>query len=86
MGQGRGSAIGCIAVAKVVAGIQTQQQKQQRVGTTALEEDSSLTTDGEGEKVRREILDAERKVGVQRLCVVRDAGERVGRLARWEVV
>ncbi len=86
LGQGRGSAIGCIAVAKVVAGIQTQQQKQQRVGTTALEEDSSLTTDGEGEKVRREILDAERKVGVQRLCVVRDAGERVGRLARWEVV
>ncbi|KAL8908100.1 MAG: hypothetical protein Q9171_005594 [Xanthocarpia ochracea] len=94
LGQGRGSAIGCIAVAKVVVGVQTQHQQQQeekkkkQVGTAALE-DSSLTTDGKGEKVRKEILDAERKVGklgVQRLCVVRDAGQRVGRLARWEVV
>ncbi|KAL8859851.1 MAG: hypothetical protein Q9178_003684 [Gyalolechia marmorata] len=92
LGQGRGSAIGCIAVAKVVEGIQTQQQQQEKkkkqVGTAALEEDSSLTTDGEGEMVmKKEIVDAERKVGgVQRLCVVRDAGQRVGRLARWEVV
>ncbi|KAL8926268.1 MAG: hypothetical protein Q9172_001862 [Xanthocarpia lactea] len=94
LGQGRGSAIGCIAVAKVVVGgIQTQQQQQEeknskQTGTAAaLEEDSLLTTtDGEGEMVRKEIMDVERMVGVQRLCVVRDAGEKVGRLARWEVV
>ncbi|KAL8808541.1 MAG: hypothetical protein Q9182_000092 [Xanthomendoza sp. 2 TL-2023] len=78
LGQGKGRAVGCIAVAKVrVAGVGVRL------------EESVTTTDGENEEVLKRVDGLEAGIGrkmVGRLCVVRDAGERVGRLARWELV
>lgn len=85
LGQGKGSAIGSIAIAKVA--MQSKVEGRGKTVTPGVGE--SLTTDGESERVKGEIEELERGLGrkvVQRLCVVRNAGERVGRLARWEVV
>ncbi|KAL9588774.1 MAG: hypothetical protein Q9203_002428 [Teloschistes exilis] len=86
LGQGKGSAVGSIAIAKVAT---TQSKGSGRGKTVTPGVGESLTTDGESERVRGEIEEFERKLGrktVQRLCVVRNAGESVGRLARWEIV
>ncbi|KAI4218672.1 MAG: hypothetical protein L6R36_008822 [Xanthoria steineri] len=88
LGLGKGSAIGNIALAKVVPS-QQQQQPQQPSTKTVTKDDDSSTTDGKGEATRREIAGLETKMGkkmVSRLCVVRDAGQTVGRLAKWELV
>ncbi|KAL8790624.1 MAG: hypothetical protein Q9213_000471 [Squamulea squamosa] len=82
LGQGKGSAIGCIAIAKVVH-LPPQEKPAMAVGEGV---GDSLTTDGEGEKMGKEIAVLEKKLGkkvVQRLCIIRDAGQSVGRLARW---
>lgn len=81
LGLGRGGAIGCIALSKIM-------QAQQQRSTDAETVEDSLTTDGEGEKMRMEVAELEKRLGkkvVRRLCVVRDAGQSVGRLARWEL-
>ncbi|KAI4249949.1 MAG: hypothetical protein LQ352_005467 [Teloschistes flavicans] len=90
LGQGKGSAIGSIAIAKVVAQSKVSVSgKTVTPGVGATGNGDSLTTDGENERLRSEIEELERKLGrktVQKLCVVRNAGESVGRLAKWEVV
>ncbi|KAL8773464.1 MAG: hypothetical protein Q9209_001568 [Squamulea sp. 1 TL-2023] len=85
LGQGKGSAIGCVAIAKV-APSPPQEKPAMEVGEGV---GDSLTTDGEGEKMEKEIADLEKKLGkkvVQRLCIIRDAGQSVGRFARWELI
>lgn len=84
LGQGRTSAIGCIALGKVVR----QERQQQRCeGTEKMAADRTaggLTDDEAKEKV----VDLEKKLGakiVGRFCIVRDAGQSVGRLGRWEL-
>ncbi|KAL8889068.1 MAG: hypothetical protein Q9192_006080 [Flavoplaca navasiana] len=92
LGQGRGSAIGCVALSKVVHSSRSRQEATMREGTGKGEGvgvDDSSTTDGESQSVRKEIAELEKGLGkkvVSRLCVVRDAGQSVGRLARWELV
>ncbi|KAL8992235.1 MAG: hypothetical protein Q9169_007259 [Polycauliona sp. 2 TL-2023] len=81
LGQGRGSAMGCVAVGKVV-------RSETGMGVVG-GVDNSLTTDGENEEVRKEVGVLEKRLGrkvVQRLCVVRDAGQAVGRLGKWDLV
>lgn len=78
LGQGKASAIGCVAVEKV----RFSSGKQQR----EIEDEDGVG--GEG-RVWMELKGLEGKLGkkvVGRLCVVRDAGMAVGRLARWELV
>ncbi|KAL8868973.1 MAG: hypothetical protein Q9174_004623 [Haloplaca sp. 1 TL-2023] len=84
LGQGKASAVGSIALAKVAA---SQQRKTQE--PSGKENDDSVTTDGESKRVLEVVEALEKGVGrkmVQRLCIVRESGESVGRLARWEMV
>ncbi|KAL8732413.1 MAG: hypothetical protein Q9166_002813 [cf. Caloplaca sp. 2 TL-2023] len=84
LGQGKGSATGCVAIAKVA-----QKQQQQHTMELGAAVNESITTDGESERVLKQVADLEKQLGkkmVQRLCIVRDAGQSVGRLAKWEFV
>ncbi|KAL8908524.1 MAG: hypothetical protein Q9207_000734 [Kuettlingeria erythrocarpa] len=84
LGQGRASAIGCVALAKVVP----QEQQQHRS-----EGMKNVTTAGAAEgstnaKAKKKVVEMEQKLGaktVGRLCIVRDSGQSVGRLGRWEL-
>lgn len=80
LGQGKATGIGCVAIDKV----KLQSNKQEK--ETGIGDES-----GEGGEARgwRDVKELEGKLGkkvVERLCVVRDAGMAVGRLARWEIV
>ncbi|KAL8685199.1 MAG: hypothetical protein Q9218_007909 [Villophora microphyllina] len=89
LGQGKGSAIGSIAIAKVAQSKVVGRVKTETPAVVGSDIGDSVTTDGENERVRNEVEVLEMKLGkkaVQRLCVVRNAGESVGRLAKWEVV
>ncbi|KAL8723683.1 MAG: hypothetical protein Q9181_007236 [Wetmoreana brouardii] len=86
LGQGKASAIGCIAIAKVAH--QQQQHPFEPLKADASGATDSVTTDGENETMRRSMGGLEKKLGkttVQRLCIVREAGQSVGRLARWNL-
>ncbi|KAL9602017.1 MAG: hypothetical protein Q9219_002125 [cf. Caloplaca sp. 3 TL-2023] len=79
LGQGKASAIGCVAMEKIP-------RLQQSVPAT-----SDLGVSGEEEEDQgwREVRDLEKKLGrkvVERLCIVRDAGVAVGRLAKWKLI
>ncbi|KAL8696640.1 MAG: hypothetical protein Q9201_007559 [Fulgogasparrea decipioides] len=87
LGQGKASAIGCIAITKVAH--QQQQRPYEPLKADASGATDSVTTDGENEMMRRSMEGLEKKLGkktVQRLCIVREAGQSVGRLARWDLV
>ncbi|KAL8925041.1 MAG: hypothetical protein Q9208_003725 [Pyrenodesmia sp. 3 TL-2023] len=83
LGQGKASAIGCIALEKVVQ----QEEQQQAEGTEKMAADRAaggLTND----EAKQKVVDLEKKLGakiVGRFCIVRDAGQSVGRLGRWEL-
>ncbi|KAI4115056.1 MAG: hypothetical protein LQ345_004272 [Seirophora villosa] len=85
LGQGKASAIGCVAVAKVVG-----RDHSPRGPSAGGPPENVSAGDEEMEKsIRKKIEEMERKLGkklVGRLCIVRDAGQSVGRLARWELV
>ena len=84
LSQGKASAIGSIAMAKIVA---SQQRKAQEASTK--ETDDSVTTDGESKRILEAVEALEKGIGrktIQKLCIVRESGETVGRLARWEMV
>ncbi|KAL8999318.1 MAG: hypothetical protein Q9188_005911 [Gyalolechia gomerana] len=83
LGQGKASAIGCIAIGKVV---QQPDKQQAGLGSGNEGEDGE---EGKAGKAWKAVQELENKLGkkvVGRLCVVRDAGTAVGRLARWELV
>ncbi|KAL9028458.1 MAG: hypothetical protein Q9196_003183 [Gyalolechia fulgens] len=80
LGQGKARAIGCIAIEKIV-----HQPDTQAAGLGSHHEGEG----GEEGKAWNDVRDLETKLGKKvagRLCVVRDAGTAVGRLARWELV
>lgn len=83
LGQGKASAIGSVAVAKVVY----QQQHYVSAEAEAMVDNSSKEA-GTDEDARRRSGELEKRLGkrtVERLCIVRDAGSGVGRLGRWEL-
>ncbi|KAL8755531.1 MAG: hypothetical protein Q9184_004773 [Pyrenodesmia sp. 2 TL-2023] len=83
LGQGKASAIGCVALAKVVL----QEQQHGSEGT----ENMAADTAAEGltnKEAKKKVVELEKKLGakmVGRLCIVRNAGQSVGRLGRWEL-
>lgn len=87
LGQGKAGAIGCVAIAKVV------HQPRRDESTGGSKETSDRPREGrmddEGTEAGKRVEELEKKLGrkvVGRLCVIRDAGASVGRLARWELV
>ncbi|KAL8948513.1 MAG: hypothetical protein Q9222_005303 [Ikaeria aurantiellina] len=83
MGQGRGSGIGCISIEKV----RVNQRSAAPAAADEIVRGESRTN--QDEEDRRRIEELEKKPGkklLQKLCIVRNAGESVGRLARWELV
>lgn len=72
LGHGRGRAIGCVALARVDIDAQGVVESQ---------------VDGSGDdQVEGETQKVERRDVYARLCIVRDAGQSMGRLARWDFV
>ena len=79
LGEGRSEAIGNVAVAKVMPA----QEPEEGEGLTATAGLEKKTTKDERKKAAGRM---ENRVGEERLCIVRDAGLSVGRLARWRFV
>ncbi|KAL8835853.1 MAG: hypothetical protein Q9170_003147 [Blastenia crenularia] len=79
LGKGKGSAIGCVALGGVV----------QRPRQDARLEAGEVGENGRNDEATRQVQTLEkmldRKV-LERLCILRDSGVGVGRLARWELV
>ncbi|KAL8939192.1 MAG: hypothetical protein Q9216_003486 [Gyalolechia sp. 2 TL-2023] len=83
LGEGKASAVGCIALEKVV---HSRDEQEAGLGSNRMGQDDGGEEEGEAWKEVRVLDQKLGKKVVGRLCVVRDAGAAVGRLARWELV
>lgn len=79
LSEGRGTAIGSIWVQRVLEGWRGQDQTSGLVGNGGL---SGKNKDQQGQQVLEKRLRRDRE---NHLCIVRNAGESVGRLAVWEL-
>ncbi|KAL9018450.1 MAG: hypothetical protein Q9185_004227 [Variospora sp. 1 TL-2023] len=89
LGQGKASAIGCVAVAKVVRRDHHPHPPSMEGRVENVAVNVSASEEETDEATRKRMEELERKLGkkvVGRLCIVRDAGQSVGRLGRWELV